>query len=299
MKVVHIPRNGEEERIGSAFNNLFSVINSTESCEVDTVEWDFGGISFFHPFFLASLSIYKNKCEKKILYKNMPSGLSNYVSIINFEQTKKIDAGDDLEALLQTYACKTYTPICKFSPKDDRTVDALQAYLQKLIRRQSKYDDSINTPLSYMLSEIVCNIGQHSESDYGYIYSQYLSREGVIDLCIADDGITIYGSYVNSKKYLGKIGDNEALALKCANNGFSTKNLAETRGFGLPTTRKMLVEGMHGAFFELSGGAFYRYEGISEDYVLLPKSIYWRGTIILMRIPTKVGKDFNFYDYIE
>jgi len=47
-----------------------------------------------------------------------------------------------------------------------------------------------------------------------------------------------------------EIGDNEAEALKFANEGYSTKNLpeAENRGFGISSTKSMIVEGLGGAF---------------------------------------------------
>lgn len=301
MAVVKIPQVRRDERIGSVFNDLFRVINSTECADDNVIEWDFGDTNFFHPFFLAPLSIYKNRCGKRIACTNISNDLSNYFSLINFDGIKRIEETDDLRQQLQPYVRKTYTPICKFSLHNERVADDLQSIVQAIIRQQSNYSDNINTPLSYLLGELVCNISQHSQSEYGYLYSQFLKREQVIDLCIADDGITIYGSYVRTKRYLDRIGDNEATALFLANNGFSTKNrpMSESRGFGLSTTRKLLVEGMKGAFFELSGGAFYRYESGKENYVLLPKSLYWEGTIILLRIPVSVEKDFNFYNYIE
>ncbi|MGI6224397.1 MAG: hypothetical protein ACOYJG_12470 [Prevotella sp.] len=301
MAVVKIPQVRKDERIGSVFNDLFRVINNTECADDNAIEWDFGGTDFFHPFFLAPLSIYKNRCGKRIICTNISKDLSNYFSLINFDGIKRIEETDNLRQQLQPYVSKTYTPICKFSLHNERVADDLQSIVQAIIRQQSNYSDNINTPLSYLLGELVCNISQHSQSEYGYLYSQFLKREQVIDLCIADDGITIYGSYVRTKRYLDKIGDNEAAALYLANNGYSTKNrpMSESRGFGLSTTRKLLVEGMKGAFFELSGGAFYRYESNKENYVLLPKSLYWEGTVILLRIPVTVGSDFNFYNYIE
>ena len=35
------------------------------------------------------------------------------------------------------------------------------------------------------------SFNEHSQSPNGYVFSQYLEREGVIDLCIADTGITV------------------------------------------------------------------------------------------------------------
>lgn len=65
---------------------------------------------------------------------------------------------------------------------------------------------------------------------------------------------------------LDVIGDNEAIALELANQGYSTKNLpkAENRGFGISTTKDLIVNGLGGAFFMLSGGALHRYDQIRQ-----------------------------------
>ncbi len=98
-----------------------------------------------------------------------------------------------------------------------------------------------------------------------------------------------------------EIGDNEAEALKFANEGYSTKNLpeAENRGFGISSTKSMIVEGLGGAFFMLSGGAFHRHDINGSSYVRLPESISWDGTVILMRIPLTVNNSFDYMKYIR
>jgi hypothetical protein len=61
----------------------------------------------------------------------------------------------------------------------------------------------------------------------------------------------------------------------------------------------MLVRGMKGAFFMLSGAAFHRYENNANDYINLQKIFRWDGTIILMRIPTQIPENFNYINYLE
>ena len=120
-------------------------------------------------------------------------------------------------------------------------------------------------------------------------------------MVLADDGITIFGSYVRSKKYLEEIGASEVKALTFANEGRSTKNLpnAENRGYGISSSKKMLVEGLGGSFFMLSGGAFHRHDSSGSVYVKLPETINWSGTIILMRIPVQVPIDFDYSKYAQ
>lgn len=145
------------------------------------------------------------------------------------------------------------------------------------------------------------NIYEHSNSRNGYVFSQYNHLEKSIDLCIADTGITIAGSYKKAGLYLDEIDDNETEALKLANEGYSTKNRpdAENRGYGISTSKEMLVVGMKGAFFMLSGGAFHRYENGANEYYDLRDMFRWNGTVVLLRIPVDVPERFNYIDYLE
>jgi hypothetical protein len=60
----------------------------------------------------------------------------------------------------------------------------------------------------------------------------------------------------------------------------------------------MLVDGLNGGFFMLSGGAFHRHDSTGSDYVSLPKMMNWGGTIVLMRIPLFVPQNFNYMNYV-
>ena len=160
--------------------------------------------------------------------------------------------------------------------------------------------DDGSADFSYFLGELICNMNQHSQGRYGYIFSQYIKKEASIDVILADDGITVYGSYVRTGKYLDRIGNNDAEALKLANEGYSTKDLpeSENRGFGISTSKEMLVDGLKGSFFMLSGGAFHWHDLNGSAFIKLPDSIYWNGTIILMRIPVNVPTGFNYLKYV-
>ncbi|WP_302994191.1 hypothetical protein [Parabacteroides goldsteinii] len=296
--IINIPNVDRDERIGSVFNYLIRVIDDTEKVDSDVVKWNFKGTTFFHPFFIAPLAIYKNKCEKKIECIDVPTYITNYFNLIGFYEMIQISEDMDLLNILNPYISKTYTPICQFNLCNSN-VDSLQTILQGIIESQVKDDFEIKTPLSYFLGELICNINQHSQSKYGYIFSQFLKKEKCINICIADDGITIYGSYIRTKKYIDKI-KNEAEALKLANEGYSTKDLpgSESRGFGLSTSKSMLVEGLKGSFFMFSGGAFHRHDNNGSVFVKLPESINWYGTIILMKIPIHVPDGFNYINYI-
>lgn len=296
--VITIPNVDRDERIGSAFNHLFQVIQYTEAHCSKEFCWDLKSISFMHPFFLAPLSIYKQMCEKSVTCCNKPSWLDNYLKLTCFEEPLVISDSASLCERMEKYVSKTFLPVCRFDLHKNN-IDDLQTILQDVMRKQSHSDSRITMPLSYLLGELIDNMNEHSKGKHGYIYSQYLKREGCLDLVLADDGITIFGSYMDSGKYCEEIGGDESVALKLANEGRSTKNLpdAENRGYGISSSKDLLVNGLHGSFFMLSGGAFHRYDCNGSVFVRLPNDIFWNGTIILMRIPVEVPSDFDFYKY--
>lgn len=295
---INIPNVDRDERIGSAFNHLFQVIFKTESSNSDVLNWDLSQAMCFHPFFLAPLVIYRQKCNKTINCISKPQHIMMYLDTIHFDCPLLIDYNGNLEKILEPYTEKTYLPVCQFD-LCKANIDGLQTILQKVIKKQSKADYRITTPLSYFLAELIDNMNEHSKGEHGYIFSQYLKKEGCIDLVLADDGITIFGSYVNANKYLDEIEGSEVKALTMANEGRSTKNLpnAENRGYGISSSKKMLVNGLKGSFFMLSGGAFHRHDANGSVYVKLPDTINWSGTIILMRIPVNAPKDFDYTKY--
>lgn len=293
---VLIPDVPRDDRIGSAFNHLFNVINQTKAID-DSITWNFSDKIFFHPFFLAPLAIYKDCCNKNITCSNLSDTLKGYFSFVHFENI--YDASNlSSSKTLNGYLQKSYIPISRFTISNSN-VEKIEEILQKIMEKQSNIDANMKTPISLFLSELVDNIKEHSASKYGYIFSQKVKNN--LYVIIGDNGKTIYKSYVDTKKHLDKIGGDEAKAIEFANNGYSTKDRpeAENRGFGLSKSRSMIVDGLGGAFFMLSGGAFYRHENGSVKIAKLSEQFRWHGTIILIRIPIIAPPDFNYTDYLE
>ncbi len=69
--------------------------------------------------------------------------------------------------------------------------------------------------ISYLLDELICNIQQHAHANFGIAYT-YNADLQTVDIALADNGITIYGSYVRADKYLDLIGESDAEALDLA-----------------------------------------------------------------------------------
>lgn len=82
--------------------------------------------------------------------------------------------------------------------------------------------------------------------------------------------------------------------------GISAKNLpdAENRGYGISTTKKMLVDGMGGQYMMVSGDTVYVKTKAGSGYFELPYGIRFEGTIVALRIPYW-NEDFEYVNYIE
>lgn len=298
---IHIPNVREDERIGSSFNHLIRVVEETNHAQSKVI-WDFKDVHFLHPFFLAPLAIFKCQSEKEIRCENISLPMQSYLNNIFFDRTLHFEnaAKETAEMVMEQYAEKSYVPLCSFS-MTDANKDAFGAIVRDIIVRQTK-STKISTPISYFLGELIDNIYEHSESPNGYLFSQFLEHEGCIDLCIADTGITIFRSYEKAGLFQTEIGQDESEALRMANEGRSTKNRpgAESRGYGISTSKRMLVEGLGGSFFMISGGAFHRYEKNSLNYYAEVKDFFhWNGTLILLRIPINTPDNFNYINYLE
>lgn len=200
-RIVRIPNATEEVRIGYSFNYLIRVIAETEAA--DAVLWDFADVTFLHPFFLAPLAIYKNTSGKDIKCINISLRIQAYLNSICFDRMLFFDheKREDVEAVMQKYTNKTYLPLCSFA-MTNANKDAFGSIMKAILMKQTNIGQKGNSSLSYLISELLDNIYEHSQSPYGYLFSQYSKKGGVINLCIADTGISIAGSFEKAGLYL-------------------------------------------------------------------------------------------------
>jgi hypothetical protein len=89
-------------------------------------------------------------------------------------------------------------------------------------------------------------------------------------------------------------------AMKAANSGIYTKNLpdAENRGYGIRTSKNMLVNGLSGNFVMLSGNALHLSSRGIDQFSALPEIATSQGTIVAMRIPY-MNRSFNYINFVE
>ncbi len=298
--IIKMPNKIDDNRIGSSFNHLFNIMSIMDSSEEEDVEWDFSETELLNPFFLLPLVVYKNKCGKNIKCTHLSSYVRSYLDAIHFLDFIDAEKEKQFPEYIKKYAEKRYIPMIKFpaSKCKDTVKNNILSAIGNILKIQLNIKGEIYSALDYMLTELIDNITEHSDSEYGYIFAQYYPKEKYVDICIIDNGITILGSYA-------KIGrkdiKNDVEAMKSASIGVSTKNLpeAENRGYGIVTSKKMLTEGLGGNFFVFSGGAFYRKDKENDIVVGLPKNIKWDGTVVLLRIPYSENKEFKYTNFLE
>lgn len=274
---------------------IMQQVEATE--EEDSIIVDFSRTQFISPLFALSLIVYLSKCRRKVAFE----GIHDYLEVIGLhsggiipDQMRK----SEFLAIMEGYSRKTYIPIVNFpacSKNDEK--EAISSVVENIIIRQLSIPPNVAQGLKYMVEETIDNITEHSESDRGFIYAQAYPNKGYLDMCLADRGVTLLGSYQ-------KLSDNEIEtdleAIKAANRGISSKNLpkAENRGYGIYTSKRMLVDGLGGQYLMISGSNFYLKQPAFDRLYSMPEGIRWNGTIVALRIPYNVSH-FNYINYIE
>lgn len=289
--------NIDDSRMSTGLLAAMNAINQINEAADEQITLDFSEVGFVTPLYVLPLVVFLNGCDRNIAIAHA----GEYLRTIGFTKGMYPDKmrRSEFLAIMEKYSRKTYIPIVSFpaAKESDDEKDAILSTVESMIVRQSGIASNVATGLKYMLGESIDNIIQHADSERGYIFAQSYPRKGFLDICIADSGITLLGSYRT-------LPDNEIEsdleAIQAANRGISTKNLpnAENRGYGIITSKKMLVDGLGGSFIMMSGNAMHLYNSEYRRFIETPSAIRWNGTIIALRVPY-INRDFQYINYIE
>ena len=243
--------NVKDDRLIDGLTPVVRIMSQIEGTVDQAVTIDFNDTRFISPVFALSLIIYLSRCGKQVSYKNVP----DYLERIEFGNGGiKPDMMRQTEFLaeIEKYTTKTYIPIIDFAAgRNSDAKEAVSSIIENIIIQQLSIQTNVANGLKYMIDEILDNITEHSESDRGYIFAQAYPNKGFLDVCIADRGVSLLGSY---KKLLDNEISSDIEAIKAANRGLSSKNLpdAENRGFGIRTSKQMLIQGLGGQYLMIS-----------------------------------------------
>jgi len=296
MKRLQPQINVEDSRLINGLKAMIPLMSEIESSLETEFEIDFSQTKFISPVFALAMIVYSQKSPKQIHMINH----SQYMAVVYLHNPVRPDAirSATFSALLQGYKGKTYIPVVDFPAlADNDQKDTILSAVEDVIIEQLNIAPNITQGLKYMLSETIDNITEHSQSERGYIFAQAYPQKGFLDICIADIGVTLLGSY-QSAGINDYISDIEAI--QAANRRISTKNLpnAENRGFGIYTTKQMLIKGLGGQYMILSGDSLYMKGPAFDEFLGLPAGIRFDGTIVALRIPYH-ARVFNYLNYID
>ena len=228
----------------------------------------------------------------------IPNSDTSYLQSIKFLEGFSNESVDNWSEYLNSFSAKNYLPIIKFNTDKSNSHTQIRnnliSHIGRMIKQITNIPMNYYMALSYLLSELTDNIVDHSKNEYGWISFQYYPTEGFMDICMADSGIGILGSYQN---YAGEK-DYSSIkthldAVETMVKGGSTKSNKE-RGFGVHTSREMLIDGLKGTFVFLSGNA------LLINYDLFDFKVNSTGTLVLLRIPAlNHNTNFSIYSYTE
>lgn len=299
-KVITINNPGSDN-IGASLQSLLQALEQFNTViPGDEITIDLSKLSFIHPFLVLPIcslisGARRNGVIVNLLYND---ATKSYLETILFPNGFNALSINNWDQYLLKFQTKTYLPICMIPVEGRNTLvrEQLLTVFENILLRQLKITGQMISVVKYLISEAMDNIVDHAEVMNGWIMVQNYPTKGFLDICILDAGLGLLGTY---KKFgFDKINSDEE-ALEQAINGKSTKQITETRGYGIDTSRRMLVDGLKGKYLLFSGASFYVYTKDLEQITPLNRISKWNGTILALRIPKLVPDNFTYSTFLE
>lgn len=290
-----------DDSMGASFKSLLNALEQFNVLESgDELVLDLRSLKFIHPFLVLPLCSLISKAiqnDIKIDFQ-FNNKTKYYLDTILFPSGFDALAEDHWSKFLAQFQNKTFLPICKIPVNSSNNLirEELLSTFENIAMKQLKITGQMVTVIKYLSGEAMDNIVEHAQVSNGWIMVQNYPEKGFLDICILDSGIGLIGSY----KSIGIENiDSDVKALEQAINGNSTKQITETRGYGIDTSRRMLVEGLKGKYFLFSGAAFYIYTNELEQITPISFDSRWNGTMLALRIPKNLPAGFVYTNYLE
>ena len=278
IKVVQPQQSGIFYQLHSLYET-FKQANDTEK-----VIFDLRHITKLYPLIITAISSYITENKSDFL---LPANtkITNYLESIHFPYG--IDSSKRINHKGNNFIPLSYIRERAGASERDKILFSFLNLIYGLIGQI----EGIKNAFFYPLAELVENIFEHSKKDYGCMFGQINEEEKYVEICIADNGRGIRGSYKEEINL--DISDEEALGYCLI--GQSTKGYE--RGYGVRTSKRVICEGFKGDFMLLSGQAVYAASG-KEDFSPPLPGFNWKGVIISYRIPYS-ERIVNIHQYLE
>lgn len=288
------------DNFGEPFIELLKIIEQLNQIQnLSDIQVDFTENKFAGPFYLGPLSCILQGLKSTEVNINVQHS-SSYLETILFPFGFSDLKNEGIEEKFKMYHQKTYTPIIHFPTsllkKESDKRDSVISALNSILKTQLNLPINILQAFYYFIDELTQNVVDHSDVNSGTVFAQYYPEKNYLDLCICDKGKGIYQTYIDSGKQQPK---NNTEAINFAIYGKSTKDIPESRGFGLNTTRKMLTQGLGGKFLLFSGSDAFIQTNKREEIIPLQSSMAFSGCIINLRIPVFNLSSFTIHSFID
>jgi len=292
------------DNFGEPLKFLFEVLIKLNKEQPLEVLFDFSESRFVPAFLVGGIIAIENNLKEtgtKVFFsfgEQPPSG--SYFSAIHFSTGFDFTGmlPETMNKKMEEYQSKTYIPLILFptsKAKEDSSLrENVLSAINSILKKQLNLKGDLLEAIYYLIDELTNNISDHSGSSKGILFAQVYPSKNYMDVCIVDYGKGIRNTYLESGKASPE-SDEEAIEM--AINGKSTKDLPESRGFGISTSRKMLTNGLKGKFFLCSGKAMFYQNFEKQEIVTLPDFADFKGCIVALRIPIIPNSEFEFYKY--
>lgn len=240
MIKVDLPNNDD------VLENLYETLSvlskmSIEFRETKTISLDFSEVEWVIP------------CSIILISNKIMSMLDKGATSVTYRPSKISSVRKYMEAIGFPLGVQedgnSFVSIKHFSnnPKDKNQINTKMNELLNSI--QEKIPAEFGSSVMYILGELSDNIDNHSKFKSASLMAQFFPKKRKIDIAVFDDGITIPGSYEESKIIFES--DTDAIK-KAVFEGISTKKDEEFRGYGLRTCRKLSTKGLDGELHIIS-----------------------------------------------
>lgn len=268
------------EQYVAALDTVEKVLEATESH--DNITLNLSELSNPSPVFTATVSCVFNQLDSsenvEIEWRSPEdSDVNDYLNKIRFPSG--IEYKDNLG--------KDNVPLYWADPETDgengkliqETNEGLREHIETVFSDLSS--DATNS-IYAALAEIIDNVESHSECNDCVIHAEYDPEEGYVDVCVADNGITIPGCY---QKHGFEVESDLHGIDKAVNEHISTRG--KRKGNGLALAKHAYVDKMAGCMLVASGDGAMYLNGTDLERV---ETHEWPGTLVAARINPPQGE---------
>jgi hypothetical protein len=284
------------DNFGDPFKRILEILPEINK-DWDEIIVDFKDSKFLVPHYLGPLSCIlklKDTQGTKITLINN----SSYLQTIQFPFG--VDFNINNATSLDYYHGKTFIPIIHFPTAhtlNEATLrEQILTTMNSLLKQQLQLPVNVLMGFYYLIDELTQNIVDHSGVSFGTVFAQFYREKNYMDISICDCGKGIFQTYLESGKHLPK---SNSEAINFGVYGKSTKNIPESRGFGLNTSRTMLTKGLNGKFLMMTLNDFFIQTSEREEIISLDQKTSFKGCMLNLRVPIFKLDEFTINSYTD